>query len=665
MADIDALLGVRLRTGKAARGETTPDPQPKRGRKATPEPQHEEPTAPTGPTAEEARAAKAAQTAAITAAVDELAALWAEIDAGATCPGPQQVKAVDDEETSPEHVARLWTQRFESEEWRRHMFGCNAPALARAQGTGVAIKAEIRPDMDPTVAIQHFQQAALAMGAGGYDGAPLPGRGPRGGQLITLWRTVVGVDPATEWNAAGHAASGFYTDRDFARRRILYTAGLGVYKPRRAVPTVLSVDAGERGPEIRLRLLSGQDPEALAASCEGKLRNIFRCPDLTARVDGVDLVIALNHRPPAAFPDRTPLSPQQLWRPRNKAESLIAARDGVLIPFGVDRSGKPLMLDMRKRPHFLITGTSGAGKSTVLRLILRALQMQLGRGGVILLGDGKQADMVTVYEAGVGQNLSVENASIHRAIAYVHDELERRKKMYKQLVGRKLPQNFPLLILCIDELGAWAGRGLAKGSSKADAAGVEAAMAKLRYILRQGRSYGVHIIISTQDVTVESGINTALLSVVSTRVVVGRPEEGSGSAMDKLFTNAERPRVAAAAKEIPPGAQGIGVMVDEAGIPTVFKAFYNDGEAARVFDAATAAAGRARRFAWKFPDDDGAWMLRTCAEFGDLEPVDSIPTIALEDEQGRYIESHARYDEGNALAHDPGTPPDNSAHATY
>ncbi|KDP09294.1 hypothetical protein MAV101_01330 [Mycobacterium avium subsp. hominissuis 101] len=632
--------------------------------------------APTGPTAAEA---KAAQTAAITAAVDELAALWKEIEAGATCPSPQRIEDTAAEE-SPNRVARIWQQRLVDEAKRRELFGCNAAVQVRATGTGVTIRAEIRPDMDAAESIARFQQAALAMGSGHYAGWLEAGtRGPHGGQVIMLNRAVVGTDPATAFRAVNHRVYQVYADESERRESLWFNAGLAVrkidkrysQKPRAVYryefPTIIECLAesdSRRGPAFVIELHREQGVEDFEAALP-KLRALLRCDlNLVPREEGL-VELQLLQRKQTSWPKETPLSPTQLWRPRNRAESLVAARDGVLIPFGVDRSGSPLMLDMRKRPHFLITGTSGAGKSTALRLILRALQMQLGRGGTIVLGDGKAADMIPVYAANVGQNLSLENASIHRAIAYAYDELGRRKKMYKRLIARELPEIFPLLILCIDELGAWAGQGLAKGSPKRDAVGVEAAMAKLRYVLRQGRSYGVHVIISTQDVTIESGINTALLSVVSTRVVVGRPEEGSGSAMDKLFTNAERPRVAAAAKEIPPGSRGIGVMVDEAGVPTLFKAFYNDGEAARVFDAATAAAGRARRFAWKFPDDDGAWLARTCAEFEGLEPVDSIPTIPLEDERGRYIEQNARYDEGNVAEHAPGTPADNTAHETY
>lgn len=659
MADIDELLGLR------EPAPATPKPAPKRAAKpSATETEDPAPAAASGPSAAEV---KAAQQAAIQQATDELAELWREIGQGVTCPGPEDIsvsrKAADEE--SADYVARLWNSRFSEESWRRRLFGCNAPAVAEAHGQGVRVFAETAPHLDPKGAIKTFQREALAMGAGEYDGAVLEGRGPRGGHGVGLWRQVVGADPATAFRAVNHRVFELYADTPTRRDRLFYFAGLGVKKGGRwRFPRITECipDAG-RGPAFVIQLLPGQDAADVEAALP-KLRGLLRVDvESVERKPGV-VELRLLHRKQANWPAETPLSPRQLWRPRSRAEALYAAREGVLVPVGVTQEGRPLMLDLRRRPHLLLTGTSGAGKSTLLRLQLRALQLQLGPGGILLLADGKGADMIPVYQSGVGQSLSIENASIHRAIAFVHDELDRRKQIYKRLVARGLPENFPLLIICVDELGAWAGQGLAKGASKADAAGVEAAMAKLRYILRQGRSLGIHVLLSTQDVTVESGINTALLSVVSSRIVVGRPEEGSGSAMDKLFSNAERPRVMAAAREIPPGSRGIGVMVDEDGSPTLFKAFHNAGAAAESFDRAVAAVGRARRFAWRFPDDDGAWLLRTCAEFDGMEPVDSIQTIALEDEQGRFIADRARFEEGNPL-HDPGTPPANNAHETY
>lgn len=188
-------------------------------------------------------------------------------------------------------------------------------------------------------------------------------------------------------------------------------------------------------------------------------------------------------------------------------------------------------------------------------------------------------------------------------------------------------------------------------------------MVKLRHVLRQGRSLGVHVILSTQDVAKESGIDQKLLGVMRVRIMVGRPEEGSGGHLVKLFTEGERPRVKAATAHIGPNDQGLGVTVTADGSVTAFKAFYNSGQAADAFDRAVAAAGRRPRFGWEFPNDSGAWLQRTCADTDDLPAVDSIPVIPLEDEYG-YIAANARYDEGSP-DYDPGSPPLNAAHVEF
>ncbi|SIN36472.1 FtsK/SpoIIIE domain-containing protein [Mycobacteroides abscessus] len=668
MADIDALLGTGT-GGTGPLSEPAQEPKLKRAKKATTRPHVVDETV-TGPTPAEA---KAAQTAAIAAAVDELANLWSEIEAGATCPSPERVDETVTEE-SPDRVARIWTQRFEDESNRRALFGCNAAVQVRVTGTGVTIRAEIKPGMDAAVSIARFQEKAVAMGNGAYTGWLDAGaRGPHGGQVIMLNRAVVGADPATAFRAVNHNAYQIYADENQRRQALWFNAGLAVQKIDRRFkqkpkptfryefPAIIETiaDAG-RGPSFVVEMHREQGVEDFEAALP-KLRALLRVDlNLVERRPGV-VELQLLHRKEASWPATTPLSPKQLWRPRSKAESLIAARDGVLLPVGVTRDGKPLMIDLRRRPHLLLSGTSGAGKSTLFQLMLRAVQVQLGPLGKMLLTDAKGADMRQVYGAGVGQNLSVETASIHRAITYAYDEMERRKVIYKRLIGRGLPDKFPVLIICIDEFGAFAAQGLASGATKAAKAGMDAALIKLRHVLKQGRSLGVHVLLSTQDVTVESGINTNLLSVISSRIVVGQVQGGSGSALDKLFLQSERQRVAEAGAHIKPGDMGMGVMVDEDGNPTAFKAFYNAGAAADAMSAAVAASNRERRFAWQFPHDGGLWLNRTCADTDDLPSVDSIPVIPLEDEHG-YIAANARYDEGNAVEHDPGSPPLNDAH---
>ncbi|QQG95887.1 hypothetical protein HBE99_02570 [Mycobacteroides chelonae] len=669
MADIDALLGT---AGTGPLSEPAQEPKPKREKKAATRPHVVDATS-TGPSAAEA---KAKQTAAITAAVDELAELWSAIEAGATCPAPERVEDTATEE-SPDRVARIWQQRLEDEAKRRELFGCNAATQVRVTGTGVTIRAEIRPDMNAAESIAQFQRAALAMGNGAYRGWLEAGaRGPHGGQVIMLNRAVVGADPATAFRAVNHRVYQVYADEGERRQALWFNAGLAVRKVDRRYsqkpkptyryefPEIVETiaDAG-RGPAFVVAMHReqgiGDFEEALP-----KLTALLRCElKLVARKPGV-VELQLLHRRAATFPAKTPLSPRQLWQPRSRAATLLAAQGGILLPVGVDRDGNALMVNLKKRPHVLIAGTSGAGKSTLLRLQLRALQVQLSRGGTLILADAKGADMRTVYAAGIGQNLSIETASIHRAIVYAYDLMERRKLVYKQLVGRGLADVFEPVVLVIDEFGAFAAVGLSEGANKADRAGIEAAMVKLRHVLKQGRSLGVHVILSTQDVAKDSGIDQKLLAVMRVRIMVGRPEEGSGGHLVKLFQQSERAQVQDATSHIGPNDQGLGVMVTAEGAVTAFKAFYNDADADAVMTAALTAAGRRPRFGWEFPDDEGAWLQRTCADDSQLEPVDSIPAIALESEAGVPIPGRSRYDEGSP-DYDPGSPPLNAAHAEF
>ncbi len=654
MADIDELLGL---------ASSEPKPAPKRSAKAAAtETEDPAPAAPAGPSAAEV---KAAQTAAIQQATDELANLWDEINRGVTCPGPEDVSVSrkDEDEESADYVARLWNARFGEESWRRRLFGCNAPAVAEAHGQGVRIFAETAPHLDPEGAIKTFQREALAIGVGEYSGAVLEGRGPRGGHGVGLWRTVVGGDPATPFRAVNHRVYELYADVPLRRDKLFFFAGLGVKKQGhdwrfpRIVETI--ADAG-RGPAFVIQLLPGQDSADVEAALP-KLRGLLRVNlELVERRPGV-VELRLLHRAQASWPDQAPLSPRQLWRPRSRAEGLLAAREGILLPLGVDRDGRPIMIDLAKRPHTLLAGTSGAGKSTTLRLILAALQLQQV---TLLLGDGKGADMREIYAQGIGQNLSVEPASIHRAISFAYDAMARRKEIFKQLVARGLPTTFEPIVLCIDEFGAFVSLGLSAGASKADKAGIEAAMVKLNHILAQGRSLGVHVIISAQAVDAASGINTKLLTNIATRVVVGKPQGGPAGHLTKLFAEDERDRVAAATAHIKLGDRGLGVVVDSDGQPTAFKSYFNAGQASETFAAALAAAPHKRRFGWKFPDDGGGWLKRTSAEFEDLAPVDSIPVIALTDSHGRPIPENARYDEGSPQ-YDPGAPPANAAHVEF
>ncbi|MBN7296639.1 hypothetical protein [Mycobacteroides abscessus] len=673
MADIDALLGVRLRTGKAARGETTPDPQPKRGRKATPEPQHEEPTAPTGPTAEEAREAKAAHRRQILNAVDHLGQLWAAADpTRLILPSASSGEDVDaDTEESPAYVARLWTQRFEQEEWRRRLFGCNAPALARVVGTGVAIKAEIAPHVAPDTAIATFQRVALAIGAGHYGGGSLPGRGPRGGHLITLWREVVGTDPATAFRAVNHDTYLVYADLNERRQALWFNAGLAVRKRTRDVagkpayhyefPRITEcVQDHGRGPGFVVQLCKGQGIEDFEAALP-KLRALLRVDvQVVERKPGV-VELRLLHRPAVSFPSRVPLQIHTLARPTAESARILAAEHGLHVPVGVDSRGRNIEVPIRLRPHMLVSGASNSGKTSLLKSQLRALFLQ---GAELHLACGKRGpDMQELYDEGIAKSLALEPAVIYRQIAYIRDLMLQRVDMIPEMKRRGMPMVWPQVVLCIDEWGALISVGQTKGAEKIIAAAADTAVAEIELILQTARQMNISVILAMQDVLARS-VSTKALGNIQARIVTGVPSEGTGGHLMKLFNDSERKRAEDAVVGITRSMQGRGICADENGEVQQFQSIYVDSANAKEVAAAIARASKPRRIGFEFPDDNGAWMKRSLWAEGDLEPIDTLPVIPLDDADGNPIPEHARYDVTSEFW-DPGSPPRNSAHTEY
>lgn len=676
MADIDALLGVRLRTGKAARGESPPDPAPKRGRKPKSEPESEEPIAPTGPTAEETRAAKAAHKRKITAAVDNLADLWQAADRSKLILPSAAGTTSGVEEESPERVARLWAQRFSEEKWRRHLFGCNAPALAKVHGeTGVAIKAEIAPVMDPAVAIATFQQAALAMGAGHYDGALLPGRGPRGGLLIALWRQVVGTDPATAFRAVNHNVYLIYADQNQRREALWFNAGLAVqkldrrysngkkpvyrYEFPRVIESLAETDSG-RGPGFVVEMHREQGIEDFRAAAP-KLRALLRCDvRLVERKEGT-LEIQLLHRPAVSFPKRIPLRVEALPRPTAESARILAAEKGIVVPAGVDARGREINIPIKLRPHFLVSGASNSGKTSLLKSQLRAMFLQ---GAELHLACGKRGpDMRELYDEGIAKSLAFEPASIYRQIAYIRDLMLQRVDMIPEMKRRGLPMVWPHVVWCCDEWGALITLGQTKGAEKSVAAAADTAVAEVEVILQTARQMNISVVLAMQDVLARS-VSTKALGNLQARIVTGVPSEGPGGHLMKLFVDSERQRAAEAVVGISRSMQGRGIVADENGDVVQFQSIYVDSDNAREVAVAVAKAPKPLRIGFEFPDDNGAWMKRSLWTEGDLEPVDSIPVIPLDDLDGNPIPENARYDIGSE-EWDPGSPPRNSAHTEY
>ncbi|PFG32487.1 S-DNA-T family DNA segregation ATPase FtsK/SpoIIIE [Sanguibacter antarcticus] len=174
-------------------------------------------------------------------------------------------------------------------------------------------------------------------------------------------------------------------------------------------------------------------------------------------------------------------------------------RHQVRATIGIASDGRPAVLDLlADGPHALVAGTTGAGKSELLRTFLLALALRSGPDDLaIALVDykggasfGACVDLPHV----VGQVTDLDPGIVERALDGLRAELRRRERLFSSVGATHLdeyrahprrPEPLPRLLVVVDEFRAMADDhplfipGLVR-------------------IAAQGRSLGVHLVLATQ-----------------------------------------------------------------------------------------------------------------------------------------------------------------------
>ena len=160
-------------------------------------------------------------------------------------------------------------------------------------------------------------------------------------------------------------------------------------------------------------------------------------------------------------------------------------------------------------PHTILIGSTGSGKTELLRLMLREL-----------LQSGTKPELVCIdFKGGLGLE---EFRSRSLAFASDHD-LEQTQKIFEwleaELAKRELSSNRPKsLVIAIDELSHL----LSSVKKSADV---------LNSIAARGRSAQMHLVMTNQNLV---GVNRALLSNVKLRVLIGNPDPVDGAMLGQL-----------------------------------------------------------------------------------------------------------------------------------
>ena len=167
----------------------------------------------------------------------------------------------------------------------------------------------------------------------------------------------------------------------------------------------------------------------------------------------------------------------------------------------------PVTVNLAHIPHVLLGGSTGSGKSILLKLLL---MQALRKGAQVCIADFKGGvDFSANWRRRC--RMCFEEEDLLTLLTELVDELERRKALfsaadcpnldaYNQVTGECLPR----MIFACDEVAEVLDK---TGRSKEDKEVLAQIETRLATIARQGRAFGIHLILATQrpDATILPG----------------------------------------------------------------------------------------------------------------------------------------------------------------
>ncbi|MCC3294819.1 FHA domain-containing protein [Arthrobacter sp. zg-Y411] len=205
------------------------------------------------------------------------------------------------------------------------------------------------------------------------------------------------------------------------------------------------------------------------------------------------------------------------WQERGPDTAARDVQDGGAV-VGLSATG-PVTLDLdRDGPHFLVAGTTGAGKSEFLRAFITGLaSIHPPTAFTVLLidfkgGSGLGPLAALPHSVGILTDFSAENVS--RALISLRAEVRRREVLLADAgadnlgaynSGRPPLEHLPRLLVAVDEF-----------RMLADA--VPAALPELLRIAAVGRSLGLHLLLATQRP--QGSITTDIRANIATSVAL-------------------------------------------------------------------------------------------------------------------------------------------------
>ncbi|SOC03394.1 DNA translocase FtsK [Ureibacillus xyleni] len=210
------------------------------------------------------------------------------------------------------------------------------------------------------------------------------------------------------------------------------------------------------------------------------------------------------------------------------SESFTESESPLEAALGLDLTGKPVTIDLRKMPHGLIAGATGSGKSVCINSILVSLLYKAAPHELkLMLIDPKMVELAPFnHIPHLVSPVITDVKAATAALKWAVEEMERRYQLFAHAGVRDLPRfnklaesngdyghKLPYILIVIDELADL------MMMSPAD---VEEAICR---IAQKARACGIHLIVATQRPSVDvitglikSNIPTRIAFAVSSQV---------------------------------------------------------------------------------------------------------------------------------------------------
>ena len=221
-----------------------------------------------------------------------------------------------------------------------------------------------------------------------------------------------------------------------------------------------------------------------------------------------------------------------LWTNFSKGATTIGGFD---IPIGWTPAGESVSLTLgatTSEHHALLAGKTGSGKSNLLHVMIHTLCEKYPPGEVDLyLLDYKESTEFTVYATPSlphARLVATESDPEYGVTVLRHlvDELEKRARLFKTAGIRDFAEyrkasfeQLPRVLLVIDEFQV-----LFSDSRQV----AEAAEQLLSQLLKQGRSFGIHILLATQTLKAINALSIgAIITQLGCRIALACGQEDS------------------------------------------------------------------------------------------------------------------------------------------